>query len=369
LNSSSKSISHVDTIRDQASSIIPLRALELALQKIGRRLAGEGIIKVLLARLRQAIAGRRGPTTPWPGILANCQQLLATTREREAGNVPVPHRRIRPEAAFRITLARSDNCETAVKHLVGGIPGRISCAVHCVAPRLSANWRPPDPAEQPIGVLIRGRRREDLFLFYRARDAGLVFYTLPDEFESRLMLVPLQDGGRIKQISLRGNALRGEFSALEPGSYLVISFALIDFDALQREALVLREEGNHPAALALLEQVLEADPEDFLALTRKAFVLRAFNRSKDAMAAVEQALRIEPKFALAWRAKGALLRDDSQHRAGLECYVRSLALDPCDYLCWENKGNALMALGRATEAREAYAEAEEVKEHYPEPKY
>jgi tetratricopeptide (TPR) repeat protein len=84
---------------------------------------------------------------------------------------------------------------------------------------------------------------------------------------------------------------------------------------------------------------------------------------------VEQALKVNPECALAWRAKGALLRDAAQHQEGLDCYLRSLQLDPTDFLCWQNKGNALTALDRTEEATEAYAEAERVKELYPEERY
>jgi tetratricopeptide (TPR) repeat protein len=41
-------------------------------------------------------------------------------------------------------------------------------------------------------------------------------------------------------------------------------------------------------------------------------------------------------------------------------YLRSLELDPADPVCWTNRGNALSALGREPEAREAYKEARRI---------
>jgi len=84
---------------------------------------------------------------------------------------------------------------------------------------------------------------------------------------------------------------------------------------------------------------------------------------------VRKALRMNPECALAWRAKGALLRDAAKHQDGLDCYLRSLELDPTDFLCWQNKGNALTTLNRIEEAQGAYAEAERVKELYPQERY
>jgi tetratricopeptide (TPR) repeat protein len=84
---------------------------------------------------------------------------------------------------------------------------------------------------------------------------------------------------------------------------------------------------------------------------------------------VRKALTIKNKCALAWRVKGALLRDADKDQQGLNCYLRSLQLDPTDFLCWQNKGNALTTLNRIEEAKEAHAEAERVKQLYPEERY
>lgn len=216
---------------------------------------------------------------------------------------------------------------------------------------------------------MRRARREDLYLFYRACDASLVLYTLPETSQSTVMVVPLGDDGVIRQATLGGEVYRIEFSALPPGCYLVASFPKVNLDALFREALRLRKQDMHSEALTLIEEVLEFDPEYFEAWTRKGTSLRAMGRRDEAMVAVEEALRLNPKYALAWRAKGALLRDTDRHQEGLDCYLRSLELDPTDYICWENKGNALLALERKAEADEAYAEAKRVEKLYPEAKY
>jgi hypothetical protein len=305
----------------------------------------------------------------WPEILADCGRLLSQMDDRGAAEKRTPERHVRPEAAFRINLCKSADSSTGVESIVGGIPKIVTCVVNSIAPRLSSRWLPPGPNEIPIGVVMRQKRRGDLYIFYRACDATLVLYTLPEKMQSKVILVPIEGDEAIRQATLGGDVSRIEFSTLRPGSYLVASFSMVNLDAVQRQALWLKGEGRHSEALALVEETLDLEPEDFVGWTRKGYVLRAMDRPEEAMAAVEEALKINPQCAFAWRAKGALLRDAGKHQEGLNCYLRSLDLDPTDFLCWQNKGNALQALGRDAEAQKAYAKASEVQELYPDEKH
>jgi tetratricopeptide (TPR) repeat protein len=305
----------------------------------------------------------------WPEILADCDRLLSPADDSIATDERPPRCRTRPEAAFRITLCRNADSGTGLESIVEGIPEVATCAVHPVTSQPHTGWLQPDGEERPLGIVMRRARREDLYLFYRAGDASVVLYTLPEKRQSKVMVVPLEDSTATRQATLGGNVCRIEFDALAPGRYLVASFSMVSADELHREALLLRKQGMHDEALTLIEEVLELDPEDSVAWTRKGCFLRNTGRCEEAMVAVEQALKVNPECALAWRAKGALLRDAAQHQEGLDCYLRSLQLDPTDFLCWQNKGNALTALDRTEEATEAYAEAERVKELYPEERY
>ncbi len=305
----------------------------------------------------------------WPKILADCDRLLPPADPRITTDNRPPRRRARPEAAFRITLHRNSDSGTSLENIVGGIPKIAACVVHPVTPQPHTHWLQSDEEERPLGIVMRRARREDLYLFYRACDASLVLYTLPEKHQSKVMVVPLEDSTAIRQATLGGNVCRIAFSALTPGQYLVASFSMVSADELHREALLLRKQGMYDKALTLIEEVLELDPEDSEAWTRKGCFLRNMGRRDEAVVAVEEALKVNPECALAWRAKGALLRDAAQHQEGLDCYLRSLQLDPTDFLCWQNKGNALNALNRTEEAKEAYAEAERVQKLYPEERY
>lgn len=305
----------------------------------------------------------------WPKILADCDRLLSPTDDSAATNRRTLPRRSRPEAAFRITLRGNKDGATRLESVVGGIPKITPCVVHSVPSLPDARWLHPDEEDRPVGVVMRRARREDLYLFYRDCDASLVLYTLTEKHQSTVILAPLQDGIAIRQATLGGNVCRIAFSALAPGRYLVASFSMVSADNLHLEAQLLRKQGMYDKALTLIEEVLELNPENFEAWTRKGCLLRLLRRRDEALIAVRKALRMNPRCALAWRAKGALLRDAHQDQQGLNCYLRSLQLDPTDFLCWQNKGNALTTLNRIEEAKEAYAEAERVKELYPEERY
>ncbi len=305
----------------------------------------------------------------WPKILADCDRLLWPADDSIATDKRPLQRRTRPEAAFRITLRKGADSGTGLESIVGGIPEIAACVVHPITPKPHTRWLQPDEEERPVGVVMRRSHREDLYVFYRACDASLVLYTLPEKRQSKVMAVPLEDSTAIRQATLGGNVCRIAFSALAPGSYLVASFSVISADELSRQAQLLREQGLHAKALILIEDALELDPEHFEAWTRKGTLLREMGCRDEAMVAVEEALKANPEYALAWRAKGALLRDAAKHQEGLDCYLRSLQLDPTDFLCWQNKGNALTALERTEEAKEAYAEAERVQKLYPEQRY
>jgi tetratricopeptide (TPR) repeat protein len=306
--------------------------------------------------------------TGWPELLGECSRQMIKTAGGADGDCR-RRQQIRPEVAFCVGLHASAGGRAELADIINGIPEILSSNVHTVAHSSYLHRLPSEAGAQHVAVAMRSSRREDLHVFYRRSDSSLILHALPEDAESRVMLVALAGDAAIRQATLGGRVSRVEFCNLEPGSYLVISFSLVDLDALQAEALSLYTEGKFAEALVRLEEVLETDTNDFLGWARKGYVLRRMGLADKAMDAVEEALRINPGCALAWRFKGAILRDGNKHQEGLECYLRSIELNPTDHLCWENKGNALSALGRREEARGAYAQAAKVKELHPENRY
>ena len=112
----------------------------------------------------------------WPEILEECKRHLSEAAEKGSSGERL-HHCARPEAAFRIKLRENPGGSKSLESVVGGIPKIVTSTVHSVTRLLSSCWLPPEKSEQPIGVLTRGPRREDLYVFYRECDASLVLYT------------------------------------------------------------------------------------------------------------------------------------------------------------------------------------------------
>ena len=85
---------------------------------------------------------------------------------------------------------------------------------------------------------------------------------------------------------------------------------------------------NIPAALALVEQVLQMNPTYVDALTLKGQILGSTGRFQEALATVEQLLQIDPNNALAWNLQAALLMNTGRPLEASSAIERSLALNP-----------------------------------------
>lgn len=97
---------------------------------------------------------------------------------------------------------------------------------------------------------------------------------------------------------------------------------------LMQQARQLLMMQNLPAALNVIDQVLQMVPTHNEALTTKGQILGATGRFQEAMLVVEQLLTIEPNNALAWSMRAALLTNLGRTQEALAAVERSLVLDP-----------------------------------------
>lgn len=103
----------------------------------------------------------------------------------------------------------------------------------------------------------------------------------------------------------------------------------------QPEALLLnlaawrREEaGDYMGAHRLLRQALALAPGDVLVLGAMGAVLRKEGRLEEALAVLDQVVAAEPRHAAAWLERGYTLDALRNDTAGRESYLRALAVDP-----------------------------------------
>ena len=136
--------------------------------------------------------------------------------------------------------------------------------------------------------------------------------------------------------------------------------------ALLQRAVGLHQQGQFDAALALYQQVLDADPRQFDALHLSGVIARQQGQPDKAVALIEAALAVDAQRANAHCNLGAALQDLGEPVAALASYERALALDPRYALAHANRGNTLRKLGRLPEAVDAYEAALRLRPAYPE---
>jgi hypothetical protein len=97
--------------------------------------------------------------------------------------------------------------------------------------------------------------------------------------------------------------------------------------ALREQVQPLLQMQNYPAALSLIEQMLQIAPDDSATLTLKGQVLGTVGRFPEALATVEQLLRGDANNAMAWSMRAVLLSNMGQYQDAFSSIERSLELD------------------------------------------
>jgi len=120
--------------------------------------------------------------------------------------------------------------------------------------------------------------------------------------------------------------------------------------ALRDRANRLLQAGEPGAALALLDQALEAAPDDPLTLTDRGNALQDLQRPGEAVACYERALEQAPDFLVALANRGNALRSLGQLDQALASLDAALRLQPQVPELWNNRGSVLRDMGSCTEA-------------------
>lgn len=138
-----------------------------------------------------------------------------------------------------------------------------------------------------------------------------------------------------------------------------------DTNARFNKSMVLTALGRPNEALNVLDNIIELDPKNYGALGRKAEVLSIIGMYNESINTFDKALQMIPASATEtlfslWMAKGWTLLAHSDNDAALTAFEKGITLNPLDGSAWFFKGDALKALGRQSEAIEAYAKASEL---------
>jgi tetratricopeptide (TPR) repeat protein len=121
-------------------------------------------------------------------------------------------------------------------------------------------------------------------------------------------------------------------------------------------AEVLKAQGKLPAALSAYEEVIRLHPEDVFAQTGRAEVLKAQGELPAALAAYEEVIRLHPENAVAKTGRAEVLKAQGKLPAALAAYEEVIKLHPEDVVVQSGRAEVLKAQGELPAALAAYEE-------------
>ncbi len=165
--------------------------------------------------------------------------------------------------------------------------------------------------------------------------------------------------------SSSANAQAGRRRAMQTGA--ANESIAPNVEALYLQALRELNTGQHAAALATLDRVVELNPQFPEAHFARGQALAKLKRPAEAAAALKGAVALAPTNARARYELGVLLRADGKHAAAIDEFKEAARLEPANarayqslgetYLTLYQAGAATAAFLRAVEADRAFADA------------
>jgi len=117
------------------------------------------------------------------------------------------------------------------------------------------------------------------------------------------------------------------------------------------------KQDRYKEALALLERIIELEPNDPPAYVEKSELLYLLDRNEEALASVEYAIALDPTTQGAYRLKGWILSSPGHWEEAIAAYDLAIQMEPNNVECYQNKGFALIQLYRYEDALEMYEQA------------
>ncbi len=183
------------------------------------------------------------------------------------------------------------------------------------------------------GLLQSGKNSEALDVMLKARSQGAISDTL-----LRQLGLTLSEMGRSKEA----------LDLLKP-----LADKLGDPQSLNAYALALSEAGRQKEAFAVLQKVLENDPDNPKSFEQLGLVELRLNHWAQARDRSRQALALNPKLPLAWNDLGVALFQLGDKAGALDAWQKAVDLQPDLWDALWNLGTEAAGLGRTEQARKA----------------
>lgn len=137
------------------------------------------------------------------------------------------------------------------------------------------------------------------------------------------------------------------------------------FDALQLLAMAAAQRGNYLAAVELLDQALNVNPDHPSSLSNRGIALLHLSRSAAALASFDSSLAIRPDHVDTLINRGNVLLEQRRNAEALASYDLVLTVQPDHAGAMNNRGLALLGLGRHEDALASHERALAIKPDFP----
>lgn len=127
-------------------------------------------------------------------------------------------------------------------------------------------------------------------------------------------------------------------------------------EVLRLKAGILSQRGNHPAALAAMQQAVAQRPNDPLYYNTLGTILGAGDDLDGAVDALRRACMLRPDLAIAWYNLGVMLTHCVRHEEAIEALQQAVKLSPDHTEARALLSDMLRTQGRVDEATRLYRE-------------
>lgn len=134
----------------------------------------------------------------------------------------------------------------------------------------------------------------------------------------------------------------------------LLAVAPHDADALHYLGVLMNQQGQHEAALALIGKALQAAPGYTDARNNLGNVQKEMGMAAEAEASYRAVIAARPQFVSAYNNLGVVLKSQRRYAEAAEAYRQAVALAPDFVAGWINLGNALKGLEDTDGAVMAY---------------
>ncbi len=142
----------------------------------------------------------------------------------------------------------------------------------------------------------------------------------------------------------------GQLDAAEMGYRAVLALCPAHLHALQMLGVLMFQTNRQQDGVDLLQQVVDAVPDDPAARNNLGNALRELGRYAEATSSFEKAVALQPNFVDAWSNWGNALNDMQRYEDAVQAYNRALRLQPHHGNALNNRASALLGLRRNAEA-------------------